>query len=122
MRVISRLLILGFLLGVAGISCNSSPAPSGETRGLENQPIQLLVRRLHNQGYTRSLDNNAYELTYRAVPPKTVVVILKTTSKADPNVIRNVSSSVVDLIKRVGKTEFGLDEVDVEIERSSLDQ
>jgi hypothetical protein len=113
---------LGFVLALIlalGSSCTNN---SEEESRNGTRPLELLVMRLQNQGYGRSLDNNAYELSFRASPPRTVVVVIKTTSKADPNVVRTVSQTVVDFVKRKGKSEFNLDDIEVEIDRSSLDR
>lgn len=75
---------------------------------------QLSVRL--NSKYKRDYDKNNYSLGYDVKDEKTIVIKMKYNHLADKDIVEKVAGSAADVVHRVAKDEYGLDDVTVEIE------
>ena len=118
------LLLGGFLVGSIPLTgCDHQPsAPTGEQITLKEEltPVEKLVLRLVNSGYARGLDQNDYYLSFRAMPPETVVIILKHSDSNKTKKLAEIIESAKGVIIRMGKQDFGIRDLKVEEEVSRL--
>jgi hypothetical protein len=85
-----------------------------------SNPLDRLVLKLQNEGYTRGLDKNAFSLDYRVRHPDTVIVVVRTTPKADTLEVKTLINNARELIQGVGRDQFQLDDIRVEVDQKPL--
>ncbi len=100
---------------VALLMSGCSRRPPGEL-----SQVELLSIRLHSLGYVRTLDEFRYTLTYQAVPPSKVIVRLNHPSDMSTALVMRVSDSAKGAVERMGKEQFDIPGLQVEIQTGLL--
>lgn len=75
---------------------------------------QLSVRL--NSKYRRDFDKNNYSLGYDVKDEKTIVITMQYNHLADKDIVERVAGSAEDVVHRIAKDEYGLENVVVEID------
>lgn len=107
-------------------ACDKSPAPAESTTGEQItlkevlSPVEQLVLKLVNSGYTRGLDQNDYYMSYRAAPPETVVIILKHVENGESKRLKEIIESAKGVIQRMAVRDYGMRDLKIEVESSQL--
>jgi hypothetical protein len=116
MRRVRKRTRVALILGIAsGLGLAALWGVSPGRQDFELGRLDRLVLRLQNEGYVRSLDRNDFSLDYRVRRPATVVVVVRTTPRADGNVVKKLIGNARELILGRAK-EDGLGSVSVEVD------
>lgn len=114
------------VLVTAFAACEKSQSPSESTTGEQItlkevlSPVEQLVLKLVNSGYTRGLDQNDYYLSYRAAPPETVVIVLKHVENGESKRLKEIIESAKGVIQRMATRDYGMRDLKIEVESTRL--
>lgn len=107
------IMVLSFLFIT---SCNRS-----ENRWEVGNPPKLDVLAIRLSKYKRELDKNHYSIHYLPKHPNTIVILARYNALADRGKVESVVSAAKDLVKRVAKDDYGIEQIEIEVDMDQVD-
>jgi hypothetical protein len=117
----ATLLISG--LGACDRFSGSSSSEGGIPKSTnELQPVEKLALRLMNTGHIRSVELDGYFLSYKGIPPETLIIMVRVPKDINRSRIQEVIRSAQGVATRMGSEQFGLRSLRVEVDMKDLDK